>query len=83
MSTCCYEAVAEVRRDRCLQLPLPPDIPPGPVRVAIIFESEVAAAPAVGGELAATALEHEFMLVARNERDIARTGARVLNPFSH
>ena len=37
--------------------------------------------PAVDGLLAATALIHDLTLVTRNTRDVARTGARILNPF--
>lgn len=37
--------------------------------------------PAVDGLLAATALVHGWILVTRNTTDVARTGARVLNPF--
>jgi predicted nucleic acid-binding protein len=37
--------------------------------------------PAVDGLLAATALVHDLTLVTRNTRDLARTGARLLNPF--
>ena len=37
--------------------------------------------PTVDGLLAATALVHDFTLVTRNVRDVARTGARLLNPF--
>jgi predicted nucleic acid-binding protein len=37
--------------------------------------------PAVDGLLAATALVHDMTLVTRNTRDVARTGARLLNPF--
>jgi predicted nucleic acid-binding protein len=37
--------------------------------------------PAVDGLLAATALVHDLTLVTRNKRDVARTGARLLNPF--
>jgi len=37
--------------------------------------------PAVDGLLAATALVHNLTLVTRNTRDVARTGARLLNPF--
>ena len=37
--------------------------------------------PTVDGLLAATALVHDFTLVTRNIRDVARTGARLLNPF--
>jgi predicted nucleic acid-binding protein len=37
--------------------------------------------PAVDGLLAATALIHDLTLVTRNTRDVARTGARLLNPF--
>jgi len=33
-----YEAVAELPPDHCLHLQLPPEIPAGPVRVAIIYE---------------------------------------------
>ena len=36
--------------------------------------------PTVDGLLAATALEHDLVLVTRNTRDVARTGARVLDP---
>ena len=35
-----YEAIAIVPTDHCLRLQLPPEIPAGPVRVAIIFEAE-------------------------------------------
>lgn len=38
-----YEAIAEVPNNHCLQLQLPPEIPAGPVRVAIIFEPAPAA----------------------------------------
>ena len=37
--------------------------------------------PVVDALLAATAIEHGLTLVTRNVRDVARTGARVLNPF--
>ena len=37
--------------------------------------------PPIDGLLAATALRHDLTVVTRNTRDIARTGARVLNPF--
>lgn len=37
--------------------------------------------PPIDGLLAATALRHDLTLVTRNTRDVARTGARVLNPF--
>lgn len=37
--------------------------------------------PFVDGLLAATAIERGLTLVTRNTRDIAATGARVLNPF--
>jgi predicted nucleic acid-binding protein len=38
--------------------------------------------PTVDGLLAATALVHDRTLVTRNTRDVARTGARLLNPFA-
>jgi len=38
--------------------------------------------PVVDGLLAATALVHGLTLVTRNVRDIQRTGAQVLDPFS-
>jgi toxin FitB len=38
--------------------------------------------PAVDGLLAATALVHELTLVTRNTRDVARTGVKLLNPFT-
>jgi predicted nucleic acid-binding protein len=38
--------------------------------------------PVVDGLLAATALEHDLLLVTRNVRDVARTGVRCLNPFA-
>jgi predicted nucleic acid-binding protein len=38
--------------------------------------------PVVDGLLAATALEHDLVLVTRNVRDVERTGVRCLNPFS-
>ncbi len=36
--------------------------------------------PTVDGLLAATALVHDMTLVTRNVRDVATTGARVLDP---
>lgn len=36
--------------------------------------------PTVDGLLAATALEHDLILVTRNTRDVQRTGVRVLDP---
>ena len=41
MSAQYYEAVAENPLDHCLHLQLPPKIPAGPVRVAIIYEGDV------------------------------------------
>jgi len=38
--------------------------------------------PAIDGLLAATALEHDWTLVTRNEADVVSTGARLLNPWS-
>ena len=38
--------------------------------------------PAPDALLAATALVHDLTLVTRNIKDVARTGARVLNPFT-
>lgn len=37
--------------------------------------------PAVDGLIAATALVHDLVVVTRNVKDIARTGARVHDPF--
>jgi len=37
--------------------------------------------PVIDGLLAATALEHDLVLVTRNIRDVDRTGVRLLNPF--
>jgi toxin FitB len=37
--------------------------------------------PVIDGLLAATALEHDLVLVTRNVRDVDRTGVRLLNPF--
>lgn len=37
--------------------------------------------PVVDGLLAATALEHDLVLVTRNVADVARTGVEVVNPF--
>ena len=37
--------------------------------------------PVVDGLLAATALDHDLVLVTRNTADIERTGAAVINPF--
>lgn len=37
--------------------------------------------PPIAGLLAATTLYHGLTLVTRNTRDVARTGARCLNPF--
>ena len=39
--------------------------------------------PTVDGLLAATALVHDLVLVTRNTRDVARTGARLLDPTSN
>lgn len=38
--------------------------------------------PVIDGLLAATALEHDFVLVTRNTRDVERSGVRLLNPFN-
>jgi predicted nucleic acid-binding protein len=38
--------------------------------------------PTVDGLLAATALVHDLTLVARNIRDVSRTGVRLLDPFT-
>jgi toxin FitB len=38
--------------------------------------------PIIDGLLAATALEHDLILVTRNVRDVERSGVRLLNPFS-
>jgi predicted nucleic acid-binding protein len=38
--------------------------------------------PVVDGLLAATALEHDLILVTRNLRDVERSGVRCLNPFA-
>ena len=38
--------------------------------------------PAIDSLLAATALIHDLTLVSRNTRDLARTNARLLNPFT-
>ena len=38
--------------------------------------------PVIDGLIAATAKVHDLTLVTRNARDVARTGIRVLNPFS-
>ena len=37
--------------------------------------------PVIDGLLAASALEHDLMLVTRNIRDMDSSGARLLNPF--
>ena len=38
--------------------------------------------PTVDGLLAATALVHDLTLVTRNVKNVAKTGARLLNPFT-
>jgi predicted nucleic acid-binding protein len=38
--------------------------------------------PVIDGLLAATALEHDWIFVTRNEADVVSTGARLLNPWS-
>lgn len=38
--------------------------------------------PVVDGLLAATAIEHDLVLVTRNIADAERTGSRLINPFS-
>ena len=37
--------------------------------------------PAIDSLIAATALEHELILVTRNESDFAETGVEILNPW--
>jgi len=37
--------------------------------------------PAIDGLLAATAIAHDFTLVTRNTKDVARTEVKLLNPF--
>jgi toxin FitB len=37
--------------------------------------------PVIDGLLAATALEHDLILVTRNVRHVERSGVRLLNPF--
>ena len=39
------------------------------------------ALPVIDGLLAATAMEHDLILVTRNVRDVERSGVRLLNPF--
>lgn len=39
------------------------------------------ALPVIDGLIAATALEHDLILVTRNVRDVERSGVRLLNPF--
>jgi toxin FitB len=38
--------------------------------------------PAIDGLLAATAIVHDMTLATRNTRDVARSGARLVNPFA-
>lgn len=38
--------------------------------------------PVIDGLLAATALEHDLILVTRNVDDVTRSGAAVVNPFA-
>lgn len=38
--------------------------------------------PVIDGLLAATALEHDLVLVTRNTRDVKSTGVQFVNPFS-
>ena len=40
------------------------------------------AIPTADGLLAATAVAHNLILVTRNVRDMERTGAKILNPFT-
>jgi hypothetical protein len=37
--------------------------------------------PVIDGLLAATALVHDLTFVTRNTKDVARTGAKLLDPF--
>jgi hypothetical protein len=37
--------------------------------------------PVIDGLLAATALQHDLMLVTRNTADLARTGVSTINPW--
>ena len=39
--------------------------------------------PVIDGLLAATALEHNLIFVTRNIKDVKRSGAELLNPFSN
>ena len=43
--------------------------------------SDEVAGPVADGLLAATARVHDLVLVTRNTRDVARSGARLFNPF--
>lgn len=38
--------------------------------------------PVIDGLLAATALEHDLILVTRNVRDVERSGVKLFNPFT-
>jgi predicted nucleic acid-binding protein len=51
-------------------------------RIAGALESQSRAkVPVVDGLLAATAIEHGLVLITRNARDVAPTGASVFNPW--
>lgn len=53
MTTQYYEAIAEIPVDHCLHIQLPPEIPVGRVRVAIIYDrSVVPSHPDIKGLLA-------------------------------
>jgi hypothetical protein len=66
--------------------------PPGPECVWVPVDERVAdqwgrlgaqqPLPLLDALLAATALVHDLTLVTRNVDDVARTGVKVLNPFS-
>jgi predicted nucleic acid-binding protein len=44
-------------------------------------QAQKAAIPVIDGLLAATALQHNLILVTRNTQDVARTGVPVFNPW--
>jgi toxin FitB len=75
-----YEASFELLPDRFAGRILPVDF-----AVAIRFgetQAERGPLPALDALIAATAITHRLTLVTRNTKDMARTGAEILDPWT-